>query len=179
MFVLPWSLYVLLLLTTTLTAYPFASVDPTTGAPKVRYVVHRALTPHSSILLFTTDTRMNKVNHLEKSPLAESSFWVDETGIQFRIAGKAYVVPSDADTSDSSRTAAEAIIQSMGAQGDERTVDWWIGERERNWREGISGHLRATFARPTPGTPLDQCNVKPEDWTETIKPDGQTVGDEP
>ena len=122
---------------------------------------------------------MNKVNHLEKSPLAESSFWIDETGVQFRIAGKAYVVPSDADTSDSSRTAAEGVIQSMGAQGDERTVDWWIGERERNWRDGISGHLRATFARPTPGTPLDQCNVKPEDWTETIKPDGQTVGDEP
>jgi hypothetical protein len=73
-----------------LIAYPFASIDPETGAPKVRYVVHRALTPHSSILLFTTDTRMNKVSHLEKSPLAESSFWIDESGVQFRIAGKAY-----------------------------------------------------------------------------------------
>ncbi|KAI5453703.1 hypothetical protein NCC49_005522 [Naganishia albida] len=155
-------------------SYPFASVDPTTGAPKVRYVVHRSLTPASSILLFTSDTRMNKISHLESQPLAEGSFWIEETGVQFRVAGKAYVVPSDADSSALGKEKAGDVVRALRAQGDEASVDWWIAEREKSWGEGISGHLRATFARPTPGTPLNRVERKPDEWTETIKPTGET-----
>jgi hypothetical protein len=118
---------------------------------------------------------MNKVSHLESQPLAEGSFWIEETGVQFRVAGKAYVVPSDADRSDAGKTKAGEVVRALRAQGEEANVDWWIAEREKSWSEGISGHLRATFARPTPGTPLDRVERKPEEWTETIKPKGETV----
>jgi hypothetical protein len=118
---------------------------------------------------------MNKVSHLQSQPLAEGSFWIEETGVQFRVAGKAYVVPSDADSSQSGREKAGDVVRSLCAQGDETNVDWWIAEREKSWSEGISGHLRATFARPKPGTPLDRVERKPAEWTETIKPKGETV----
>ncbi|KAJ9123478.1 hypothetical protein QFC24_003692 [Naganishia onofrii] len=157
-------------------SYPFASVD-TNGSPRVRYVVHRALTPESSFLIFTTDTRMGKCTHLASDGRCEASFWMEGSGVQFRVAGEALIVPNDADVSPSAQKALESAVQkdSVRAVGEEKKADYWIGERERNWTKGISGHLRATFARPTPGTPLDKVDRKPEDWTETMKPEGETV----
>ncbi|KAJ9120267.1 hypothetical protein QFC22_003167 [Naganishia vaughanmartiniae] len=156
--------------------YPFASVD-TSGSPRVRYVVHRALTPESSFLIFTTDTRMGKCTHLASDGRCEASFWMEGSGVQFRVAGQALVIPNDADVNPSVQKALEEAVQKdvVRAVGKEQKADYWIGERERNWTKGISGHLRATFARPTPGTPLDQVDRKPDEWTETMKPEGETV----
>ncbi|KAJ9094064.1 hypothetical protein QFC21_006165 [Naganishia friedmannii] len=156
-------------------SYPFASVDPS-GSPRVRYVVHRALTPESSFLIFTTDTRMGKCTHLAADGRCEASFWMEDSGVQFRVAGEALVVPNDADVNADSQKAIEEAVQKdvVRAVGEEKKANYWVKERERNWTKGISGHLRATFARPTPGTPLDKVDRKPQEWTETMKPEGET-----
>jgi hypothetical protein len=102
---------------------------------------------------------------------------MEGSGVQFRVAGEALIVPNDADVNPSAQKALEEAVQkdSVRAVGEEKKADYWIGERERNWTKGISGHLRATFARPTPGTPLDKVDRNPEEWTETMKPEGETV----
>ncbi|KAJ9091418.1 hypothetical protein QFC19_009128 [Naganishia cerealis] len=119
---------------------------------------------------------MAKCAHLANDPRCEASFWFEDTGVQFRIAGEAVVVPNDADASPGARETLESAIGAhrVRAVGEEGKADWWVKEREKSWSEGISGHLRATFARPTPGTPLHRVDKKPEEWTETIKPEGET-----
>lgn len=133
--------------------------------PKVRMVIHRAVTPSSSLLLTTTDTRMKKPAHLAHDPHVELAWWMDPVAIQFRINGSAYTIPPQSDAEGKSK-AAEAL-KALGTQGDEANPEWWEKERMRLWKEAMSGHLRASFGRPTPGTPLDQCPPSSE-WPERL-----------
>lgn len=128
-------------------------------------VIHRAVTPSSSLLVTTTDTRMKKPAHLAHDPHVELAWWMDPVAIQFRINGSAYTIPPQSDEEGKSK-AAEAL-KALGAQGDEANPEWWEKERMRLWKEAMSGHLRASFGRPTPGTPLDQCPPSSE-WPERL-----------
>jgi pyridoxamine 5'-phosphate oxidase len=152
-------------------AYPIATYSSSENAPKVRYVVHRSLTPESSFLIFTTDIRMKKNPELASNPKVEAAFWMEKTGVQFRIGGKAAVLPNKADD----KAETDKILNDvLGAQGEEGKSEWWLKKRDEEF-ENMSGHLRATFARPTPGTPLSQVDKKPEDWPESLKPPAKDV----
>ncbi|KAK1921678.1 hypothetical protein DB88DRAFT_498838 [Papiliotrema laurentii] len=144
------------------TTYSFATLSPE-NKPKVRSVIHRAITP-SGLLLTTTDVRMQKPNHLAHDPSVEIAWWILDSAIQLRITGKAYIVSADAATT-------RKAIQAMGVQeGEEGKNEWWQDKREQLWKD-LSGHLRGSFGRPTPGTPLDQVKEKPEDWIQRLDPE--------
>ena len=155
-------------------AYPFSTYSTADQAPKVRYVVHRSLTSKSNLLLTSTDHRMKKYDELGSNPNVELAFWMEKTGVQFRISGKAAVLPNKPE----SKSELEEILKSTLSvtEGEEADPEFWVKKRDEEF-EKMSGHLRATFARPKPGTPLNELPEKeqPEDWPETIKPPGKDV----
>lgn len=124
-----------------------------------------AVTPTSNLLVTTTDTRMQKARHLAAHNDVEVAWWIEPTNVQFRISGPAITIASP--ETESSRTVQEKL-EKLSPHGDEKNPEWWEQERARLWKS-VSGHLRAGFARPAPGTPLDQADRKPEEWSESIR----------
>ncbi len=116
---------------------------------------------------------MPKAAQLASDPTFEIAWWIENTAVQFRIQGKAYVVPNHDQVSDELKKCVEKIA----GKGDEANPEWWISERKRLWKDSMSGHLRASFARPTPGTPLKDVETKPKDWVDSIPAAGEDVSD--
>ncbi|OCF45747.1 hypothetical protein I317_00235 [Kwoniella heveanensis CBS 569] len=143
------------------TTYAFSTLSKE-GNPKVRYVIHRGITP-SSLLLTTTDTRMGKPEHLAHSPTIELAWWIESTNVQFRITGQAVTIASGAETDFDK---ALHVLGLKAGQEEEGKAEWWENERKKLW-EGVSGHLRAGFGRPPPGKKLDEVESS-DKWPETI-----------
>ncbi|WVW78324.1 hypothetical protein I302_100278 [Kwoniella bestiolae CBS 10118] len=152
------------------TTYAFSTLSEE-GKPKVRFVIHRDITPNA-LLLTTTDTRMSKPQHLAHSPTVEVAWWIEPTNVQFRITGQAISIPSPNTSQDFQRA-----IKTLGVEGlEEGKEEWWENKRKELWK-GVSGHLRAGFGRPTPGKKLSEVEGS-DKWPETIpaesdKPDEQ------
>ncbi|WRT64641.1 uncharacterized protein IL334_001575 [Kwoniella shivajii] len=143
-------------------SYAFSTLSEE-NKPKVRFVIHRGITS-SALLLTTTDTRMSKPVHLAHSPTTEIAWWIENTNVQFRITGSAVTIPSSsADDEDKFKEA----IKKLGVEGSEEgTKEYWVEKKKELWKS-VSGHLRAGFGRPKPGTPLDQVPSS-DTWPETI-----------
>ncbi|OCB89010.1 hypothetical protein A7U60_g3817 [Sanghuangporus baumii] len=137
-------------------------------SPRVRTVVHRAfLTPRSPahpILLTTTDVRTSKATQLAENTHVELAWLLPKAQAQIRILGNAYIHPSpdfllngaDSISGEEKRTIENAVakLQSafpakeLGGEG----FDW---EKERIERfDAAGGHMRASWARPVPGSRL-------------------------
>lgn len=109
---------------------------------------------------FTTDVRMEKVGqlfgtgagHAESNEQTQGSggggpveavYWVKETGTQWRIKGKAYVVGNDIDADEGSsgvRTVKSEVGKRMRVLDQEKEKDW-------SW----SRELTASFGNQSPG----------------------------
>ena len=109
---------------------------------------------------------MQKPVNLAHDSSVELAWWIEPPAVQFRIRGQAYTLPPD-------KTQANEVIKRLQLSGDEAKGAWWEDKRENIWSD-LTGHIRASFARPTPGTPLDQAKEKPEDWIERL--DAESVG---
>ncbi|KAK4686513.1 hypothetical protein P7C73_g3612, partial [Tremellales sp. Uapishka_1] len=83
----------------------------------------------------------------------------------FRITGKAY-------TLSKAKIADAKALEELDVGEDAK---YWEDKRMELWEGAMSGHLRASFARPTPGTPLDKVDRQPDEWTESlpVKPEGK------
>jgi pyridoxamine 5'-phosphate oxidase len=108
---------------------------------------------------------MPKVSQLSSDPAVEIAWWIEDPAIQFRIGGNAYVIPA---SNPSTEGQIKSTLQAIGAKGDEADPAWWENKREELWNKSISGHLRASFARPTPGQSLKTIDRQPEEWDESI-----------
>lgn len=124
------------------------------------------MTPASNLLITTTDTRMAKPAHLASSPTVELAWWIEATAVQFRITGHAYTLPSNPGDEGYKQAMSDALA-GLKATGDEEQADFWEKERKRLWKEAMSGHLRASFGRPTPGKELKDC-PDPKEWPERL-----------
>ncbi|WWD00705.1 hypothetical protein V866_007640 [Kwoniella sp. B9012] len=141
------------------TTYAFSTLSEE-GNPKVRFVIHRGISPNA-LLLTTTDTRMSKPKHISHSPTVEIAWWIEATNVQFRITGKAVSIPTPSSSS------IQEAIKTLGVDGlEEGSEKWWESKRKELWG-GVSGHLRAGFGRPTPGKKLDEVEGS-DKWPETI-----------
>lgn len=107
-----------------------------------RSLIFRSFIDDSHSLVATTDLRSPKVRELrEVSNSASICWWMPTPNVQFRIKGTIRVIPSNEKE--------------------------WDVKREETW-EKMSGHLRATFARPNaPGSPMGDYD-QGKDWEETI-----------
>jgi len=125
-----------------------ATVDPASGRPSVRTVSFRGFMPslvadgaggggtheETCMLMFVTDLRAEKVRHMRQaesggSAYVECCWWLDEAGVQFRIAGRAVLA-----TADSSEPELRAACE----------VVW----------DRLKEQTRTTFTWPTPGGPV-------------------------
>ncbi|GMK59436.1 hypothetical protein CspeluHIS016_0800420 [Cutaneotrichosporon spelunceum] len=93
------------------TVYSLATVHE--GAPRVRSVVHRGFSP-SGLLLSTTDLRMPKATQLGAEPRTEIA-WLLPTLVQFRVTGRAYIVPASGSGNLSRRGSQVKISPSYSS----------------------------------------------------------------
>jgi pyridoxamine 5'-phosphate oxidase len=161
-------------------------------------------TYESDCLTLTTDARMQKVPELFRSgdtagePAGSSSggggpveatFWVPQTGTQWRLRGHAWVLShadiggaghdKDAAGSPGARAARGAISKQMRPTSATTTTSVEGGECEGwSWETEVEAHfgnlspgMRGSFKNPAPGTPRAQAPGPGEGL-------GQKVGDE-
>lgn len=81
-------------------------------------------------LLFTADTRTEKLKQIANNPWAEACWYFTETRSQFRLLGQLHVI---------GETDEQELVQA----------------RLRTWQER-SDQARQSFTWPTPGKPLEQ-----------------------
>jgi pyridoxamine 5'-phosphate oxidase len=128
------------------------------------------------LLMTTTDIRTPKVYHIRANSRVEVVWWISATNEQFRIAGRAIVIPSPAHTYSDGDHHGKIFEGSslalrtpnfndydFGRGGALADFDW---ERKRiEAFDLMSGRMKASWCRPTPGTPLTE---DPTTWPETL-----------
>lgn len=130
--------------------------------------------------LFNAFSRAPKSQQLSKESKFEIAWWFAPSGDQFRITGRAYVLGRP------DHPTTKAFLEENGARlappsfesGQEKSFNW-EDERKRIF-EKISPPIRASFARPIPGTPLkasdrkgdnDGKDYEPKEWPKELKMD--------
>lgn len=125
----------------------------------------------------TTDARSPKARQLAQQPKVELAWWMAATQHQFRIVGRAYILPSAAfPTHEGTEKATSSVTeQQLSFLFPRKQLSPyegfnWEDERVRQFRK-MSPELRASFYRPVPGTKLTDADVKMEDLPQTL-PEG-------
>ncbi|TFK42131.1 pyridoxamine 5'-phosphate oxidase-domain-containing protein [Crucibulum laeve] len=157
------------------TVFQLATLDPTSAIPHVRSHIFRAFLesskyPSLPLLISSTDIRTPKITQIATHPDIELAWWIEGANQQFRVTARAYIV------SDPKFNLHEHFMQTLFAAKPETGSGLAIINSEGlNWEakrleifKTMSGHMKASWCRPTPGSKLDN----PEDakkWPETVK----------
>ncbi|KAF8713844.1 Pyridoxamine 5'-phosphate oxidase, partial [Rhizoctonia solani] len=170
------------------TTYALATVN-TEGEfpiPRVRYLVHRnILTLHSArpILVSTTDIRSPKVNQIRshpstRGPTAEVAWWIAEENVQFRILARVQILPAPSHPLYSEFPFKELSQNSGGDSGPDApaTAKEWEALRVKTFNNLVPP-IRASFARPTPGSPLAD-HTDAERWPQKLPEKGKEETEE-
>jgi len=162
-------------------AFQLASIDPTGRNPHVRSHIFRDFIYSSSageslpLLVTTTDIRTPKVAQITSNPHVELAWWIDGTKEQYRISGVAHIVPEPNNsvytqflhaTQSSSLATANASPESAIALLGKERFDWQAKRLEVF--KTMSGHMRASWCRPIPGSPLPGGLEEAKKWPETV-----------
>ncbi|OAX31210.1 hypothetical protein K503DRAFT_110193 [Rhizopogon vinicolor AM-OR11-026] len=135
--------------------FQFATTDVNT-TPYVRslvlrdHIIHPSL-PSLPLLLTTTDIRTSKVTQIKSSSnrRVEANFWIKATNEQFRISGRAAIYPSP-------KLSEQKGIEGVGEVYDAFKSQGWNWEDERRKQfDNIGAHMRASWCRPVPGSPMN------------------------
>lgn len=150
-------------------AFQLATIDDA-GKPCVRSHLHRAFLvpptrPSFPVLVTSTDIRTQKVHHIANAPTVELAWWINATLDQFRISGRARVFASP---QRSVSAPPDAAVECIGINALEMAgIDWEAKRRELF--DAVNEEMRATWCRPTPGSPLKDEDAN--DWpTRVPKP---------
>lgn len=116
------------------------------------------------LLIASTDIRTPKVAQLTSSgSVSEIAWWIEDAGEQYRITAKTYILP----TKDHALHAAFPA-DLLGPDTEDDKVAWWERERVDTFNNKMGGVLRASFVRPTPGSPLPGGYEAGKEWPETL-----------
>jgi len=134
--------------------------------PRVRSHLQREFITASAyptlpLILSTTDVRTPKVTQLAANDIVEAVFWTPSTLQQFRILGRASIVPEVGYSGG--YPAPRGVV--YGAL-DEEGFDW-EAKRVATF-DRMSGRMKATWCRPVPGTPLRGGEEEMKKWPETL-----------
>jgi pyridoxamine 5'-phosphate oxidase len=121
--------------------------------------------PAFPILVSSTDIRTPKIHQIAHTNAVELVWWIGATLDQFRISGLARVFASPQHSMPAPRhTTVKCIgINALETAG----IDWEAKRRELF--DTVNEEMRASWCRPTPGTPLK--DLEANDWpTRVPKP---------
>ncbi|KAF2493820.1 hypothetical protein BU16DRAFT_511901 [Lophium mytilinum] len=127
---------------------------------------------------FTTDVRMEKVKDLFMSSAGhaeseaqvqgsggggpvEAVWWAEETGTQWRLKGRAFVVGPDVEEGDGEgrsgvRTLKSEVGKRMRVIDESKESEWsWARELEGSFGN-MSPGMRGSFKGPPPGQPVNK-----------------------
>lgn len=134
------------------------------------------------LLLTSTDARTPKVRQLAQNARVEIAWWIPGIQEQFRIAGRAYVLPSPEFGTDTVVPPVGEVLAGEKAQmelgvrkleGDFPGAELggegfdWEGKRVEVF-DTMSGHMKASWVRPVPGTPLPGGYAAAKEWPESL-----------
>ncbi|KAL1741278.1 pyridoxamine 5'-phosphate oxidase-domain-containing protein [Schizophyllum fasciatum] len=166
------------------TTFQLATWDASLGRPRVRTHVSRGfITPASApqlpLVLSTVDIRTPKVAQIASTDKVELTWWIEGTMEQFRIGGTAHVVPRPGHASGLHETFLDAVKRAPAgsalAELAKDKIDW--EKRRVDTFSSLSPGMKASWCRPSPGSPLsDYPDSPPESWATAVK--GLDEGDE-
>ncbi|KAJ7082534.1 pyridoxamine 5'-phosphate oxidase-domain-containing protein [Mycena crocata] len=156
------------------TVIQLASMDPSTPIPHVRCLIFRSFVsptdnPSHPLLLSTTDIRTPKtaqmIGKLMKRPSAnpqvQAVWWIEGAQEQYRIAGRAHIVPAPGHGLHRHFTHTVATLS------DGSKFDW---EKKRiEVFKTMSGHMKASWCRPVPGSRLEGGQDEAKKWPTRIE----------
>ena len=140
------------------------------------------------ILLTTTDIRTPKARQISQNANVELAWWFAGAQEQYRIKGKAWILPSreaggldqagsdvrDNACSDSMKAVIQAtareLLKTFPAErlsGTDVNFDW--EKKRQEVFENIGAHMRATWARPVPGSKLEGGCEEARKWPEKLR----------
>ncbi|KAG8970202.1 hypothetical protein FRC03_010392 [Tulasnella sp. 419] len=155
-----------------------ASADP--PIPHARSIVHRSFISRSEdikLLVSTTDIRTPKIHEIRSiqpsnSSSAEIVWWIKESSEQYRFNGVMHILPHPDHP-----LAKEFPRTRLSPGRNDKGEDWdWEKERIRIFDEKMGPELRASFARPTPGTIMGSYE-EADKWVKELPKTGE-VGDD-
>ncbi|KAH7886320.1 pyridoxamine 5'-phosphate oxidase-domain-containing protein [Phlebopus sp. FC_14] len=135
--------------------------------PRVRSVVHREFLtanafPNVPLIVSTTDIRTPKVFQMMNiGQRVEAVYWTASTQEQYRITGKASVIPRPGCQSPCP-SGSGLIFDELAKEGFD-----WENKRVEVF-DRMSGHLKASWCRPIPGTPLEGGYEEANKWPEKL-----------
>jgi len=136
--------------------------------------------PNLPLLLLMTDVRTAKVAHILANPSVELAWWMEGSKDQFRIAGRAYVVPAPGHEFENATWTPPSLAMIALDEGGEagrkdggdgripgrRTFDW--EKKRRELFEGNEPHSRARYCSPNgSGSPMTSHDEK-STWTQSV-----------
>lgn len=151
------------ILTAMLSVYQVGTIDTKRGTPRVRTQAHRALlspkgSPNLPVFLTSTDVRSEKVEHILANPAVEVVWWLDGTMEQFRITGRAFIVPAkehplhDVSFAWLPKFPAIAQIHVKGAEGSDGVGYDWEKKRVEVFEQSPPGLKATLLVNEQPGS---------------------------
>lgn len=128
------------------------------------------------LLLSSTDVRTPKVRQLTQDPSAEIAWWIEPTKQQFRIACRIYLLPAPGHRLHAQFMDVLANADRETSLAQFTTHDW--EETRQTMFKSMSGHMKASWCRPTPGSPLIDDSAKADPWPERLEDPGSDVAKE-
>ncbi|KAF9225245.1 hypothetical protein BS17DRAFT_778350 [Gyrodon lividus] len=155
--------------------FQFATLEAP-NAPRVRSLIHREFLtatalPDLPLILATTDIRTPKVSQMNGQQRVEAVYWTASTQEQFRVIGRASVVPKP-NHQDPYPSLSGRVFDELAKE----VFDW---EKKRvDVFDSMSGRLKASWCRPVPGTPLKGGEDEMKRWPEKLPKLGEAKSEE-
>ena len=150
-----------------------ATIDKT--IPQVRSCIIRELispggNEHLPIVLTTTDIRTPKVEQILVSDTVQISWWIEPSMDQFRLTGKVTIIPKP--SSKVFHSGGNLAFGRLSAGGFD-----WEAKRVQVF-DSLSDHMRASWCRPTPGSPLKGGYEEAKKWPKSVPTTTGAVSEE-
>jgi pyridoxamine 5'-phosphate oxidase len=135
------------------------------AVPQVRScIVRELISPNGNerfpIILTTTDTCTPKVEQILANDTVQINWWIEDSMDQFRLTGKVSLVPEPRHkVFHSGGTLAFEQLSTRGFDWEAKRVQVF---------DSLSGHMRASWCRPTPGSLMKGGYEEAKDWPETV-----------
>lgn len=155
-----------------------ATIEPP-NTPHVRSLIQRAFLTASTLptlplILATTDIRTPKITQLNAHRTVELVYWTPRSQEQFRILGRASIVPAKGYPGPypAIPTQGAAVYAALAKEGFD-----WEAKRVAVF-DAMSGHMKATWCRPVPGTPLVGGEEEMKTWPARLPKLGEAADEE-